>query len=61
MIKTFDCVEFQRKVRMDNYILANGDYDLMISNMQNRLKDNELYRFLIERQEKEKKKATALL
>jgi hypothetical protein len=50
--KSFDCVEFQREVRMRHYLEANGDYDLMISNMKNRLKDNELYNFFIERKEK---------
>jgi hypothetical protein len=56
--KSFDCVEFQRKVRMGNYQLANGDFDLMISNMKDRLKDNELYNFFIERKKKEELQTT---
>lgn len=54
--KSFDCVEFQRKVRMNNYLSADGNYDLMISNMMKRLKDNELYNFLMERRKNEKPK-----
>jgi hypothetical protein len=57
--KSFDCVEFQRKVRMENYILANGDFDLMIANMQKRLIDNELYNFLIERKNEGKQLKTS--
>lgn len=49
--KTFDCVEFQRKVRQQNYDDANGNYDLMLSNMKKRLQDNELYLFFKEMKE----------
>ena len=51
--KTFDCVEFQRIVRQKNYESANGDYDLMLSNMKKRIKENELYKYFTERKEKQ--------
>ena len=35
--KEFDCVEFQRNVRYQHYLEANGDVDLMIKNMKKRL------------------------
>jgi hypothetical protein len=57
--KSFDCAEFQRKVRINNYLSADGNYNLMISNMMKRLKDNELYNFLIERKKSEKSKTDA--
>ena len=55
MIETekFDCVEFQRQIRLKNYLEANGNYDLMILNMKNRLHDNELYKYLIEKKNNE--------
>ena len=47
--KSFDCVEFQRKVRLENYLKANGDFDLMIANMKNSLNDNDLYKYFMKR------------
>jgi hypothetical protein len=57
--ENFDCVEFQRKIRLKHYEECNGDYNLMIINQNIRLKDNELLKKLLERKEKEKQLATA--
>ena len=52
--KKFDCVQFQRGAR--EKMLKEADYDLvkLVENIQERLKTNELYHFLMERQEKAK-------
>lgn len=55
--KSFDCVEFQRNVRYQHYLEANGDVDVMIKNMEKRIENNELYHFFKERQEKAKQQA----
>jgi hypothetical protein len=52
-IKTFDCVEFQRNVRYQHYLEANGDVDLMIQNMKKRLEQNELWKNILERKQKQ--------
>ncbi|MBI5325759.1 MAG: hypothetical protein HZB41_10905 [Ignavibacteriae bacterium] len=51
--KTFDCVQFQRSIR--EKMLKEADYDLdkLIKGIEERLKTNDLYKFLIERQEKQ--------
>ena len=53
MTKTFDCVEFQRKVRYQHYLDANGNVDIMIKNMKERIKDNELWKELVQSKEKQ--------
>jgi hypothetical protein len=53
--KSFDCVEFQRKVREENYLNANGNYDLMISNLFKRIEQNEQYRLFLEGKAKQVK------
>lgn len=57
--KTFDCVEFQRNVRYQHYLDANGDVDIMIKNMNDRLKHNEMWQEFLERKEKEQQLKTA--
>ncbi|OGU12358.1 MAG: hypothetical protein A2X61_01285 [Ignavibacteria bacterium GWB2_35_12] len=52
--KSFDCVEFQRKVREEAMKEANYDIKTLIEQVNERLKNNDLNNFLIERKEKEK-------
>jgi len=57
--KKFDRVQFQRDVR--EKMLKEADYVLvkLVENIQERLKTNELYHFLMERQKKAKQFETA--
>jgi hypothetical protein len=57
--KSFDCVEFQREVRLRHYQEANGDIELMIKNMRKRLENNSYIKEFIERKEEEKQLKTA--
>ena len=57
--KPFDCVEFQRKARKKALKEANYDIKTLIVQVNERLKNNDLNNFLIERQEKEKQLTTA--
>jgi hypothetical protein len=55
--KTFDCVGFQRKIRYQHYLEANGDVEIMLKNMEKRLETNYLWKELIARQEKARQQA----
>ncbi len=54
--ENFDCVEFQRAVRLKNYEECNGDYSLMIEKQNKRLKNNDLWLRLIKRKAQNKAK-----
>lgn len=56
MNKTFDCVEFQRKVRDEALKEANYDIKTLIEQINERLKYNSLNE-LLERKEKQLKTA----
>jgi queuine/archaeosine tRNA-ribosyltransferase len=58
-IDNFDCVEFQREVRLRHYFEANGDIVLMIKNMRERLENNSFCKEFIESKEKETQLKTA--
>ena len=58
-IKDFDCVKFQREVRAKMLEEANYDLKRLAINIEKSLKHNDLYKFLIERKEKEKQQAAA--
>jgi|GEM_PF-2111428 len=47
--KNFDCVEFQRTVRLKHYEEAKGDFDLMLKLQDERLKTDSLWLWLINR------------
>ncbi len=55
MNKQFDCVEYQRAIRLKNYEEANGNFDLMLLNREKRLKNNELWKRLIDRKGQQNK------
>jgi DNA-binding transcriptional regulator WhiA len=57
--ENFDCVKFQRDVREQMLKEANYDLHTLAQNIKNSLKNNDLYKSLIERKEKEKQLATA--
>jgi hypothetical protein len=58
-IENFDCVKFQREVRLMHYEECKGDYNLMISNQNKRLQNNKLWIKLLERQKKTKQLTAA--
>jgi len=58
-IENFDCVEFQRAVRLKHFEECNGDYNLLIINQNNRLLKNDLWIKLLERKLMEKQQTAA--
>ena len=57
MNKTFDCVKYQRDIRGQFINEAGGDYNRLLTLLNQKAKDSELYRFFKERQETEKSKS----
>lgn len=56
MNKQFDCVEYQRAIRLKNYEEAGGDYRLMLLNREKRLNGNELWIKLVDKTKDNKPK-----
>jgi hypothetical protein len=52
MIKTFDCVKFQRDIRDKLINEAGGDYEKLLKLLNKKAKESELYHFFKDRQEK---------
>ena len=52
--KEFDCVEMKQDIQKKLWIEAGETFDGLIELHYKLLKDNELYKFLIERREKAK-------
>ncbi len=44
--KEFDCVDYQRAVRLRNYEEAGGDFKVMLLKSKERLENNELWKNL---------------
>jgi hypothetical protein len=52
MIKEFDCVEMQRKIRNDFIDEADNDFDKLIMLLKKKVKESEINKRLIERNKK---------